>query len=556
MKKKIIILLILATVINITGCKKFLSVNTDPANPQNPSNGSVFPAMLASIHRGSQYDARYVGKYIQYWLGTSSSDNYDRHGWAGSSDVTGDIWRQTYYGLGKNLDYIIAGGIQSQQYDYVAASYALKAFMFQLCTDTYGDIIFSQAFDDTRTYFDYDSQDAVYRGIDSLARLSLKYADMANGGVNNMVISDFVYFGNMAKWKKFVYGILALNYNNLTNKSIYKADSVISFCDKAMASVDDDFVVAFDATKNDNTNFFGTYRNNLGTFKQSNFLVKLLDGTSLAGNNSGSFYRDPRMKHLLAASNDTTNGNGGFRGVDPSVGDPWNSLSPPESYAVGSSSWINARKKVAVLWGDSLYANPSSNAYTAQAGKYLFHNKAVLPVMTYSQIQFMKAEAAFRSGKDAIAYDAYLKGINGHFDFINRSYSAFKGDVSLYTGAPISAAQRSAYLTGPNIKQNAAALTLTDIMCQKYIALFGWGWIETWSDLRRYHYTDIDPKTSAQVYKNFTFPATFAVDNNGKPVFRIRPRYSSEYVWNIQALQKVGALNPDYHTYEMWFSKN
>jgi hypothetical protein len=554
--KSIIVLLLFLAVLGSVGCKKFLSVNADPANPQNPSNGSVFPAMLASIHRGVQYDSRYLGKYIQFWLSSSSGDNYDRHGWAGASDATGDIWRQTYYGLGKNLDYIIAQGIKQEQFDYVAASYALKAYMFQICTDYYGDMIFSEAFDDSRAYFDYDNQETIYRGIDSICRLAIKYADMASAKTNNMTASDFVYAGNMTKWKKFVYGLLAINYNNVSNKTgVYKPDSVIAFCNKSFTSVDDDFVVPFDATKNDNTNFFGTYRNNIGSFRQSNFLVHLLDGTTLAGNTLGP-NRDPRMKHLLTASNDTTNGNGGFRGVDPGVGDPYNALSAPSAYTVGSTNWINARKKVPVLWGDSLYANPSASSFSTAAGKYLFNNKAVLPVMTYAEIQFIKAEAALRKNDPTTAYDAYIKGINAHFDFINRSYSAFRGNVNLYNGAPISSTERNNYLASANVKQSAANLTLTDIMSQKYIALFGWGWVETWVDLRRYHYNvDLDPKTGRPVYESFMFPAQFAVDNNGKPVQRVRPRYNSEYVWNIEALRAVGALNPDYHTYEMWFSK-
>ncbi|MBN8865199.1 MAG: SusD/RagB family nutrient-binding outer membrane lipoprotein [Sphingobacteriales bacterium] len=558
MKNKFIASILAASLlVGSIGCKKFLNINQDPANPQNPSNGSIFPAMLASIHRGVQYDARYLGKYIQYWLSTSANDNYDRHGWTGASDASGDIWRQTYYGLGKNLDYIIKQGIDKGELDYAAAGYALKAYMFQICADYHGDIIFSQAFDETRAYFDYDSQDATYRGVDSLCRLAISYADQAMSKKNNMSTSDFVYAGSMAKWKKFAYGILAVQYNNLINKPDYKPDSVIKFANLAMGSVDDDFVVPFDATKNDNTNFFGTYRNNIASFKQSNYLVKLLDGTTL-GNRNGSvegYYRDPRMKHLLVCSNDTTNGNGGFRGLDPSVGDPYNSLNAPSSYAVGSTNWINARKKVPVLWGDSLYANPSASSFSTAAGKYLFHNKAVLPVMTYAQMQFMVAEAAFRKGEKATAYQAYLNGINGHFDFINRSYSALRGNANLFTGAAISATDRANYLAGPNVKQSDAALTLTDIMGQKYIALFGWGWVETWNDLRKYSYNEVlDGDTGEPVYKNFAYPATFAVDNNNLPVQRVRPRYNSEYVWNIEALRKVGALNYDYHTYKVWFS--
>ncbi len=554
-RNKILITAVLVISMVSVGCKKFLDVNLDQANPQNPTNASIFPAMLGNIHRGVQYDARYLGKYIQFWLSTSSGDNYDRHGWAGASDVTGDIWRQTYFGLGKNLNYIIAQGIKQEQYDFVAASYALKAYMFQLATDYHGDIIFSQAFDETKFYFDYDDQATVYRGVDSLCRIALKYADMAESKFNNMTSADYVYGGDMTKWRKFIYGILAINYNNQSNKADYKPDSVISFVDKSFTSVNDDFVVPFDATKNDNTNFFGTYRNNIGSFKQSNFIVKLLDGTTLAGSTVPA-NRDPRMKHLLTASNDTTNGNGGFRGVDPGVGDPYNALSAPSAYAVGSTNWINARKKVPVLWGDSLYANPSASSFSTLGGKYLFHNKAVIPVMTYAELQFIKAEAAMRKNNTALAYQAYLNGINAHFDFINRNYSQFRGAVNLYNGSAITATQRATYLASANVAQNAGELTLTDIMSQKYIALWGWGWVETWVDLRRYHYNvDLDPITGLPVYSSFMFPATFAVDNNGKPVQRVRPRYNSEYIWNVQALEKVGALNPDYHTYLMWFSE-
>ena len=94
-------------------------------------------------------------------------------------------------------------------------------------------------------------------------------------------------------------------------------------------------------------------------------------------------------------------------------------------------------------------------------------------------------------------------------------------------------------------------------MKQKYIALWGHGVLETWVDMRRYHYTDIDPKTASQVYFGFTPPAPADLwsDNAGKLAYRVRPRYNSEYVWNIAELTKFGADKLDYHTKEMWFSQ-
>jgi hypothetical protein len=76
---------------------------------------------------------------------------------------------------------------------------------------------------------------------------------------------------------------------------------------------------------------------------------------------------------------------------------------------------------------------------------------------------------------------------------------------------------------------------------------------ETWTDMRRFHYTD--QENGKQVYAGFTIPAPLNVNNLGKLPYRARPRYNSEYLYNIPSLQKVGALAQDYHTKEQWFSQ-
>ncbi len=259
MKNKIIKFTILIVLLStVVSCKKYLNINSDPDTTQNPSNSSVFIAMLASIHRGVQYDSRYVGKYTQNWLSSANgnADTWDRMGYLAASDAAGDIWRQTYFGMGANLDYIIKNGIDNGQLDYSAAAMALKALMFQACTDYHGDIIYSEAFKENTYYFHYDPQDMVYLGVDSLCRLSLSYFDqaIAKGG-NTLAVGDISYNGDLNKWKKLVYALLAKNFHRYSNKSTYSADSVIKYCDLAMTSVADDFVVPFDASKNDDANF-------------------------------------------------------------------------------------------------------------------------------------------------------------------------------------------------------------------------------------------------------------------------------------------------------------
>jgi Starch-binding associating with outer membrane len=554
MKKFILSLTILAGLAGgFTGCKKFLDINSDPDTPQNPDPTSVLPAMLSGIPRGIQFDARALGRYTQNFLAVAAADQYDRHGSNNGTDFAGDIWRQTYFGLGQNLDYMIKEGTKKGQWQVVGAAQALKAFMFQTCTFYHGEMIFRDAFKENTVYFNYDSQETVMRGVDSICRIA--YDLLARTDVNPASLGlsrgDYVYNGDNNKWRKFVAGLLARNFMALSNKPNFVsgglADSVIKYADLAMANGADDFLIPFSASRNDDANFYGSFRNNMGVFKQSNFIVRLMDGTTFTGSTIPA-NRDPRIKHMLSVSQDTVTGNGGYRGLDPGAGDPNNAF----------TTGVNAARRVAMLWGDSVYANTGSANFSVTLGKYLFQNKAVMPVMTYSETQFMKAEAAFRMGNTALAYTAYRAAIGAHFDFINRA-SFPLANLPLYKTLPMTAAERTAYLAGPAVKQSATTLTLTDIMLQKYIALWGWGFVETWTDMRRYHYTDLDPITGLQVYKNLSLPNAFSngywPDNLAKPAYRFRPRFNSEYVWNIDALNNIGGLNIDYHTYEQWFSK-
>jgi hypothetical protein len=543
MKKNILLAVIFLVL--LSSCKKFLDINSDPDTPQTPDPTSVFIPFAGSIARAVQFDARWLACYSQMWGGQITTDlqiNFEQHGYNGfTADRCAEYWRQVYFGLGKNVEYTISEGIKKGQWDVVGASLALKAYMFQSTTLVHGEIIFKDAFNEDSVFFRYDKQEDVFKGVDSMARLALFYLARTDYDPQYPRLSrgDLIYNGNTTRWRQFANGILARNFSALSNKSFYQADSVIKYCDLAIASGADDCLIPFDGTRNDDANFFGTFRNNLTTIRQSDYIVRLLDGRVFAGSNAG-FNRDPRMRHMLACSPDTTNGNGGYRGVVMTKGDP---------------NRTNTRTYVSGIFADSVNGNPGSGDFSRPAGKYLFQNKAALPIMTYSEMQFLKAEAAMRKTPSdrATAYTAYRNGITGHFDFINRT-SYPRSNLPLFNITAIPAAARTAYLAGQNVKQSSAALTLADIMQQKYIALWGWGFVETWTDMRRYHYTDIDPLTAQPVYSGMVMPLGQELfgDNAGAYVYRVRPRYNSEYVWNIYLPRD--AYRSDYHTIQQWFS--
>lgn len=519
--KKIYITFAASALLLSTSCKKYLDVNTDTATPQVTESKTLTPPLFAQMERGVQFDSRYLAPLIQNWGFVSGGMTGEIHGWYAGSDVTGEIWRTVYYGLGANLGLIMDDATKTQQYNFLGMAQSLRAWGWQTGTDYYGDLVLKQAFEPNRFVFDYDPQADVYAEVVRLANESIANFSKTdgNGTVAKMASADLVYKGDNSKWIKFNYGLLARNMNNLVNKSTYNPAKVIEYADKALSSNADNFLVPNNGLTAADGNFFGPNRANLGSYRQSRMIVGLLDGTYLTGT-SGNVI-DPRRANMITAS-----GDGVFRGVNPGVGDP------------NSGAANTLTTAVANPWGGLNSTNPG-----AGTGKFLFKDNAGFPIMTYAEIQFIKAEAALRSGNSTLAYQAYLAGITGHIDFVSS------------LGTAITAAQKATYLASTAVAQSAGILTIRDIMLQKYIAMWGHGFVETWSDLRKFNYNLGDVKGNNPYLNVFVFPPTFFLDNNGKPAQRYRPRYNSEYIWNIDALKKIGGDQPDYHTYKMWFSQ-
>ena len=538
---KIFFILIILISVTVSGCKKYLDINSDPGSPQTPTLAALLPPVTAVMSRTMVLDGRFSGAYIQNFSSIVTLENNDIHGGNAPNGGGNQAWRDFYTLQGTAVNSIIKQGIIEEQWDYVGAAQAIRAWGLQNATDIFSDMPYYEAWELNRVYFKYDNQKSLYKVVDSLCRVALSYLNRSDGKVSAPIMArgDLVYAGDKAKWIKFVYGILARNWHHQTNKPEYNADSVISFVNKSMTANSDNFNITHSASRNDDTNPWGPARDNLAVRRQSRFVVQLLDGTSFY-NNTLSVSRDPRLSRMLSVSPDTSSitanmptPNGGYRFLIPAAG-----------FVVGASG--NAfRQAPSTLWGDSVILNPGVSNFGLSVGKYLFRNNARFPIMTFFELQFIKAEAAYRKGDVGTALAAYRAGIGAHIDFVNTTNPL----------APISTLERANYLASAAVKQTSADITLTDIMLQKYIGDFGWNFNESWCDMRRYHYFDIDPVTNASVYRGLVIP-TFSTFNFGpKPAYRSRPTGFSENDWNFDELRRIGALNQDYHTYEMWFSQ-
>lgn len=518
---KILLLSALAGVFLLIGCKKYLDVNENPNAPQVISTNLYLASIFDNMAMAPLWDGRYIGKYSQMWAENSALNLWDGMGYT-ETDANGEMWRAVYWLFGHNLENMIKQAEAEERWDILGVGYLLKAWGWQQLTELHGEIIVKQAYDLNRSQFDYDSQPDVYAEIERLLKLSIELLNRNDGSVSASYLAagDKIYNGNRLKWKRFAYGLLAMSRNTLTNKSIYNADEVISYVDSAFVNSADDAIFNYQTEPSARAFFYSPIRNNFNTFRQTEFIVGLLNGTEFAGT------PDPRLSRMLSWSPDST-----YNGIRP-------------TYA--GSTTLSTRKIPM-----NLLQYPTQPTGT-QPGKYIFVNNSSLPIMTYFQLQFVKAEAAIIKGDKNLGLDAYKKALNAHFDFVNTATSkaAYPGIV------PISVADRNAFLAQESVlPTNASDLTLSHVMSQKYISQWGWGFIPTWTDLRRYHYEDMDEElTGVKVFRGFSTPTPDRLNavNLGKVVYRSRPRFNSEYVWNRESLDKLGGLAIDFHTKILW----
>ena len=272
-------------------------------------------------------------------------------------------------------------------------------------------------------------------------------------------------------------------------------------------------------------------------------------------------------------------------------------------YGGALTGWAGPIGSAANLWGTRTSA--TSNAANDGQGRWLYRNDADLIVMTAAEIQFYLAETYWKKGDKASALAAFKKGIALDVEFTG-SYlvpgapletgldkngnMTYKQGGANPGGDVISKAAynqlAAEYIAGPYVNgMTEDELTLSHIMLQKFVAMYAWGAVEIWTDMRRYHYdidfsgevptfgdgydlTTVNQKWDSdptKVYKGFYLaPAQveyrkkpWNADNNGSPCYRIRPRYNSEYMWNkasLDALKPISGNAPNYQCSIPWFA--
>ena len=627
--KKIVYILLSACLLFTTACEEYLDVNKNIDAPDFESvEDYLYLSGVLQTYQDICFDLRAVAPLAQMWS-TTSFTSYAGHYNPRATDDGAVIWRTVYFNHGMNLENMINDAKKQEHWTLAGIGYVLKAHGWDMLTKLYGEAPMKQFLDPNLTSFDYDYQDVIYEQVREWALEAVKYLEMDDKTSygTRLTANDWVYKGDASKWKKFAYAILVRNLSSLSNKSDFTskyADKLIEYAGKSFTSAADDAMVKVaggsqSATYQAFNNFMGTYRNNFGvSYIQNDYAVQLMTGTVPVWDGIGkrikvvvdpdasaeekaraAYYAyqlaptqiicdtiitepghfDPRVVAKLATTTDPT-----YSNID-------NAQAVKEYRFYGGQSATSRTSPQGVTTPQFYGREGAVSTTTDGKGRYLFHDEAPYVLSTCAEIKFCLAEAYWKKGNKASAYAAFKDAVKADMDFTKGQLhpgtkgSALGGDKITTSVFQTLADQ---YLAGPYVGGlGEANLTLSHIMMQKWCALWTWGAMEAWVDLRKYHY-DINytgdyPKMNNgwtsdrlitqkaenradRIYKGFYLGAArdiefrnspFNVLNEGSPMYRIRPRYNSEYVWNLsklEALKPISGNADNYHCSIVWFA--
>jgi hypothetical protein len=418
-------------VLLMSACDSLLNVNEDPAriSPDQVNIQSLFPSAIRFTASCYFGAAQFGAQYPQYMAGQAISQ-YTPYGFD-------QLWRPLYTDALPSLQEIIERGNRLGAFNYSGIAKVMLGLNMLTAAAIYGDLPYTEANQGTSNLYPcYDPMQELYEQ---------HILNLLNGAIEDLqrplpdlptlrtVRNDFIYNGDLTKWLRAAYAVRARYYLHMSNRNPAMLQNAVADAQRAFAGNADDLELIFEAQVQ-NPWFINIGNAVNKTQKPSSFITNLMNGT---GRYNGLF--DPRLPRYMdnGPEDDFT---GRYQGITP-------------GRLIDDEPGVNV--------------NLTANTWHSR-------NIAPLQMITYPEMQFILAEALLPTDASG-AYQAYLRGIRASMQKVG-----------------VNEPEINAYVDDPMISMGEGNLTISDIMIQKYIALFLN--IESWNDMRRYQYdTNVYP---------------------------------------------------------------
>jgi len=521
MKKYLLLLGLFGGSAALTSCEKYLDVNNNPNNPVVSTPNFLLPGIISNGIQTQMFTALRTPYITQYVVSrTANSGGNDQYYFTNAQST--NTFNYSYFQSGGNIGPMIAAAQAEGSAYYVGAGKIMQALILAHATDMLGDVPYTEAYLGGSNYTPkYDSQQQIYATINQLCDegiVEMQKPASANFrpfySTSPSESGDILYKGDASKWVRLAYTLKARQAQHLTKKQNYDPAAVLALCDKGFTSSSDDAQINFQTAVlplANTTNIFGVTRSNFGGTTFAANVVKYLNGTTYPG------VIDPRWGVLVPTTS---------TGIDPGLG------------TAATTTGINVTPG-------------SSPAVTDFYGGWYARDLGYFEVLTYHELKFIQAEAYFRAGNLQQAYTALREGVRANMAKVGGGGTYSPPTVAFPT---ISTAQINAYLASAAMPQTAGAITLRQIMEQKYLAMFLNP--DVWSDMRRLDFR-------SDIYVNFAYPSranpVLAAGTTASARFprRLLPG-ATEVTYNPNAVAKLfsdagATTNDDYVTKPLWF---
>lgn len=427
--KKTIFLSVALSLFALSGCEnKFDETNLNPNDPTSVPAERLLPHGIYSTV------SNIIGPSGTVSLGLDAGNGWAQHTariqyteidqYSYTSDLQDVPWRNLYNEALADFQKVIELGKASGNENYQAIGLVMRSYVFSVLTDVYGDIPYSEALKGTSEGIvapKFDAQKDVYAGLVT----DLK---TASDLINAKAVSkegDILFAGDMTKWKKLA-NSLSLR---LLNRMLGKTGSPI------------DAKAEMTRILSDPVRY---------PVMTSNADVAQLVYLTRPNNNPTSENRRTRDDHRVSATL-----------VDKLV-----ALGDPRLAVYASKAVATGQYKGVPNGLPNSEAGALGFTNTSKIGDYFTQETTPGVLMSFAELNLIRSEAALRGVTAAgDAAKAYADGITASMSYYKLTLPAD-------------------YLTKNALKTGDVTAGLTQVLEQKWIALFGQG-VEAWTEYRR-----------------------------------------------------------------------
>ncbi|MEA4808446.1 SusD/RagB family nutrient-binding outer membrane lipoprotein [Macellibacteroides fermentans] len=366
---------LLLTITLLSSCTSFDELNTDPIRLQDANPGTFLNPILyeMSSYNWNRYNS-YTFAVMQSKVATNSTSGV---GWYNIGDGEGDGTWTNYYKWLNNIREMEKQAIALNEPNYQAISITLRSWIYQLLTDAFGDVPMTEASRGNEQLFTpkFDSQQQIYQKLIDDLEIANSLFDEASGlrynkdGELLYETTAAVTAGKsegIARWRKFA--------NSLRLRILLRVANVPVFNAKAELAkmINNPTVYPVFQSNDDAAMVYIT-----GVFPQDPPMIRPQDLTAYIV--VSDFFVDNLQK--------------------------WNDPRLP----IFITQATNNGKKSYIGWPSGYDLVPSFNASAPNQG--IAKAPMQLALMTYAELEFIKAELALKGIAGSDAKGSYEKGV-------------------------------------------------------------------------------------------------------------------------------------------------